>query len=152
MRKLAEKTMTATKEVGEAISQIQTGTRKNIANVEHAVKKIDCATELASQSGSSLGEIMNLVELTTDQVRPIAAASEQQSATSEEINRSVEEVAEISTQNAESMVQAANAISDLTKQIQVLQDLIMEMKCDSEISLECPPPGDFGQRMLEMAA
>ncbi len=85
VRKLAEKTMTATKEVGEAISGIQQGTRKNLENVERSARTVQQATELANKSGEALVEIVHMVETATDQVRSIATASEEQSATSEEI-------------------------------------------------------------------
>ena len=47
VRKLAEKTMTATQEVGKAITEIQNGTRKNIDNVEHVAASIENATMLS---------------------------------------------------------------------------------------------------------
>ena len=128
VRKLAEKTMTATKEVGDAIRGIQEGARKNIANVENAVSKIDAATGLAGKSGESLIEIVSLVEMTTDQVRSIATASEQQSAASEEINRSIEDVNRISSETSDAMRQSAQAVSELAHQAQVLKSLIDQMK------------------------
>ncbi|KAF0234435.1 MAG: methyl-accepting chemotaxis [Desulfovibrionaceae bacterium] len=128
VRKLAEKTMTATKEVGDAIHGIQEGARKNISNVEHAVSKIDAATGLAGKSGESLNEIVSLVEMTTDQVRSIATASEQQSAASEEINRSIEDVNRISSETSDVMRQSAQAVSELAHQAQVLKSLIDQMK------------------------
>lgn len=128
VRKLAEKTMTATKQVGEAISGIQDGARKNVSNVEQAVAKIDHATGLANESGVALNEIVSLVDLTTDQVRSIATASEQQSATSEEINRSIEDVNRISSETSEGMKQSALAVGELAHQAQVLKNLIDEMK------------------------
>ena len=72
VRKLAEKTMAATKEVGDAIRGIQGGTQKNVVNVEASVAKIDAATGLANLSGQALEDIVRLVDLTTDQVRAIA--------------------------------------------------------------------------------
>ena len=128
VRKLAEKTMTATKEVGDAIHGIQAGTQKNIASVEHTVERIDNATALATQSGESLGEIVSLVEVTTDQVRSIATAAEQQSATSEEINRSVDDINRISTETSTAMRQSAQAVSELANQSHVLSGLIEEMQ------------------------
>jgi methyl-accepting chemotaxis protein len=128
VRKLAEKTMTATKQVGDAIRGIQEGARKNIDNVEHAVQKIDAATGLASKSGETLTEIVSLVDLTTDQVRSIATASEEQSATSDEINRSIEDVNRISSETSDGMRQSAQAVSELAHQAQVLKNLIDRMK------------------------
>jgi len=128
VRKLAEKTMTATKEVGDSIHGIQEGTRKNIANVEHAVQKIDEATELATKSGDSLGEIVTLVDLTTDQVRSISAASGQQSAASEEINCSLEDINRISGETTDAMHQSSQAVLELATQANALSKLIEDMQ------------------------
>ncbi|WP_161630032.1 methyl-accepting chemotaxis protein [Megalodesulfovibrio gigas] len=124
VRKLAEKTMTATKEVGAAIAGIQQGTRTNVENVEQAVQGIENATTLAGQSGQALETIVHLVDQTTDQVRSIATASEQQSATTEEINRSVMDISRISSETAEALRQSAEALAELTDQTRQLRRLI----------------------------
>ena len=128
VRKLAEKTMTATQEVGRAIKEIQAGTAKNIQNVEQSGVVIEAATKLSVQSGESLKNILEYVQLVNDQVQSIATASEQQSAASEEINRSVEQISSISAETAQAMEQASRAVVDLAQQSQALQKLIGEMK------------------------
>ena len=128
VRKLAEKTMVATKEVGDAIGGIQAGTRMNLEHVEESVVDIDVATQLANQSGTSLQEIVGMVETATDQVRAIATASEEQSAASEEINRSIEDINRISDETATAMAESSRAVSDLAEQIHSLQQLIERMK------------------------
>ena len=128
VRKLAEKTMTATQEVGKAITEIQNGTRKNIGNVEHVAASIENATILSVKSGESLTQILAFVDQVNDQVRSIATASEQQSAASDEINQSVEQVATISAETAQAMGHATHAVAELTQQAQVLKQLIQEMK------------------------
>ncbi|HWR03284.1 MAG TPA: methyl-accepting chemotaxis protein [Humidesulfovibrio sp.] len=128
VRKLAEKTMTATQEVGAAINGIQQGARKNLDNVDRAVNTVEQATLLANQSGEALREIVSLVEVATDQVRSIAAASEQQSAASEEINRSIEEINRISGETATAMGESAHAVGDLASQASSLRGLIETMK------------------------
>ena len=128
VRKLAEKTMTATKEVGEAIGGIQAGTRKNYDNVAQAVAAIEEAGGLATSAGGTLGEIVTLVDSAADQVRSIATASEQQSATSEEINRSIEDINRISADSAQAMDLAGRAVAELVEQAQELGALIAEMQ------------------------
>ena len=127
VRKLAEKTMAATKEVGDAIQGIQQGTRKNIDNVERAVHTIEEATTLATRSGQALGEIVHLVDLAADQVRSIATASEEQSAASEEINRSIDEVSAISSETSQAMREADDAVNDLASQARTLQTVLQEL-------------------------
>ncbi len=128
VRKLAEKTMTATKEVGQAIRGIQNGTRKNLENVEREVATVEQATVLANSSGQALNEIVELVDTATDQVRSIATASEEQSATSEEINQSIEDISRISSETASAMRQSAQAVGELASQAQSLRALIEKMK------------------------
>ena len=130
VRKLAEKTMAATSEVGEAIEGIQQGTRKNIGNVEQAVKHIHNATTLAGESGEALTAIVTLVDRTTDQVRSIATASEQQSSTTEEINRSIMDINRISTETAGALRQSAQVLNDLSEQSQELRSIIADMHND----------------------
>jgi methyl-accepting chemotaxis protein len=128
VRKLAEKTMDATKEVGDAIRAIQDGTRKNMDNVDRAVSAIEHSTKLASESGQALAEIVRLVDASSDQVHSIATASEEQSAASEEINHSIEEVSSISSETAQAMTQAAQAVAELATQSAELKALIIDMQ------------------------
>ena len=128
VRKLAEKTMASTNDVGNAIKAIQESTAKSMTGVDNAVERIGEATELASQSGAALQEIVATVEATADQVNAIATASEEQSAASEEINQSIVQVNDMSRQTAEAMAEAAKAVSDLAAQAQGLTSLIQELK------------------------
>ncbi len=128
VRKLAEKTMSATKQVHDAITAIQEGAHRNAEGVEQAVRAIGEVTVLARDSGKALSTIVSLVDAASDQVRSIAASSEEQSAASEQINRSVEEVNSISTENSQAMSQASLAVAELAEQTQVLHGLITEMR------------------------
>ncbi|WP_051676869.1 methyl-accepting chemotaxis protein [Maridesulfovibrio frigidus] len=128
VRKLAEKTMDATKEVGQAISNIQGGTTKNIESVESAVVAVNKATEFANASKTSLAEILTLVLSTSDQVRSIATASEEQSNTSEDINRAVDDIKIVSSETAEGMLQANQAIGELARLASDLKHLIETLR------------------------
>ena len=128
VRKLAEKTMASTNDVGNAIKAIQESTAKSMVGVDNAVERIGEATELAGRSGEALQEIVATVEITADQVNAIATASEEQSAASEEINQSIVQVNDMSRQTAEAMAEAAKAVSDLAAQAQGLTNLIQELK------------------------
>ena len=130
VRKLAEKTMTATSEVGDVVRAIQSGAKSSIDGVEGASRAVDQATELASLSGRVLEEIVAIVESSSDQVRSIATASEQQSAASEEINRAVDDINRISGDTAEAMAQASRAVEDLAAQAEALRNLVESFKAD----------------------
>ncbi len=124
VRKLAEKTMTATKEVGSAISGIQQGTRKSVDAVDQTASNLEKATELVNKSGSSLADIVNESNHTADQVRSIATAAEEQSAASEEIAHSLEGINAIAVSTANTMHQASSAVAELAGQAHELQTLV----------------------------
>ncbi len=128
VRKLAEKTMASTNDVGNAIKAIQESTAKSMEGVDQAVAQIAAATELANESGRALEEIVATADITADQVRAIATASEEQSAASEEINQSILQCNEMSSQIASAAAEAARAVADLAQEAQDLSQLIHEMR------------------------
>ncbi|WP_297892159.1 methyl-accepting chemotaxis protein [uncultured Desulfovibrio sp.] len=128
VRKLAEKTMSSTTDVGNAIAAIQQSAGQSIQQVEKAVGNISEATEYSNKSGEALKEIVGMVDQTADEVRAIAAASEQQSATSEEINRSVADVNHIAASTSQSMQVAMKELESLRALARSLMDLIEHMK------------------------
>ncbi len=130
VRKLAEKTMDATKQVGQSIADIQEGAKRNVEATEVARESVKTSTRLANQSGEAMEEIQGLVEQSADQVRNIATAAEQQSATSEEVNRATEEINVISSETATAMQESQRAIEDLSQLALQLKELIQHMQKD----------------------
>ena len=125
VRKLAEKTMSATSEVATAIENIQQSTQRNKENVDAAVSNIEEVTNLAHTSGEELKKIVDATVHSADMVRTIAAAAEEQSASSTEINQSVEAVEGIFQDLAGSITEAnaaAQRLNDQMGQIKVLMD------------------------------
>ncbi len=128
VRKLAEKTMDATKEVGDFISAIQSGTRENIDGMTKAAAEVSASTESANKAGDALMGIVEIVEETAGQVRSIATASEEQSAASEQINRGIEEVNLIANDNAQAMRESTTAVEELMRLGEELTALIEELR------------------------
>jgi methyl-accepting chemotaxis protein len=127
VRKLAEKTMAATREVEQAITGIQLGTKQHVMSVEAAATAIETATGLAERSGDALAGIVSLVGTSSDQVQSIAAAAEEQSAVTGEIRRIVESINTISQETTEAMDASDAAVSALAQEARNLQRLIDEI-------------------------
>ena len=128
VRKLAEKTMTATREVGEAIAGIQNAATANIGTTRKVLDDLSRAVDLSNHSGEALRAIVAGVQTSADQIRGIATAAEEQSAASEEINKSVEEINGITTSTARNVADSARAVEELDEQMARLRDLIRELK------------------------
>ncbi|WP_291447075.1 nitrate- and nitrite sensing domain-containing protein [Desulfovibrio sp.] len=128
VRKLAEKTMAATKEVAEVLSGIQRDAAHNIATVDQTVDGMSRTTDLTRQSDEVLREIVALSDKTSEQIRSIAAASEQQAAGSETISRSVEGVNRIAVENMAGMDHSAKAVRELLEQTRLLENLVRDLQ------------------------
>ena len=128
VRKLAEKTMSATTEVGSNINAIQESTLSNLQRVGEATQAVDKATELASFSGRALEEIQELVNLNSERITSIATAAEEQSATSEEINRAVYDINSIAEDAARGMQQSAEAVQGLAVMAQELRVMLDKLR------------------------
>ena len=124
VRKLAEKTMDATKEVGSAIANIQSVADLNIKATDHAVSKIAESTELAGKSGEVLHSIVEMMDNAASQVSGIATAAEEQSSTSEQINHSAEEVNQLTQEASEVMEQSASAVQEVARMAAQLTQVI----------------------------
>ncbi len=131
VRKLAEKTMSATVEVGNAIKSVQASVETNMNNVDISVKNIVEATDQAQQAGISLKEILSLVDSSADQIRSIATAAEEQSSTSEEISNNLITVTTNADTMSHNMSEATVAVNDLAEQASRLNQLILQFQSNS---------------------
>lgn len=128
VRKLAEKTMSATSEVVEVIQNIQKGARANAQSVVDVVKGIDGTVVLTGASGEALTQIVTLVDSVALDIHGIVAASNQQAASCEEITSAMQSVANVADESSCAAVQAAESTSSLAEQAGKLQELINSLK------------------------
>ena len=130
VRKLAEKTMIATKEVSGAVQEIQTSTQDSLKSMTEATQSVSETTTLVSQAGKALEAIVGIVDNTADQVRAIATASEEQSVASEEISRSADVVNKIANHTASMMDESIDALHEAHKATEALFHIIGELQAE----------------------
>ncbi|QAR34427.1 methyl-accepting chemotaxis protein [Geovibrio thiophilus] len=83
VRKLAERTQTATKEISEMIISLQKESQKAASNIGNSVTKVEQGSKVASIAGEALKEIISDSRESTEMVRQIqSSTSEQTSAIS----------------------------------------------------------------------
>jgi methyl-accepting chemotaxis protein len=128
VRKLAEKSVSATMEVEKTVHLIEGGTAKSMSTTEFAAVSVAKSTELAGESGKTVSGIVAMAGDTADQVRAIATAVEQQSATSEEINRATKKISDIADATFASMGVCGTTILDLRRLAAELHDMIAAMR------------------------
>ncbi|WP_419779375.1 methyl-accepting chemotaxis protein [Maridesulfovibrio sp.] len=128
IRKLAENTMQATKEVGNSIQAIQNSSRKSTTATEDTLISIQQATELCSEAEEALKHILKMSKETAGQVEGIATAAEQQSAASEEVTKAIDAVNNIAAQTSDSMSMVAGSVAELASLATNLDDFMNKMR------------------------
>lgn len=96
VRKLAERTIKATKEVSEKVEAIRSESVQTTMSMEAATGGVTETTGFMRQVGESLNNIVDAVLKANEQTAHIAAAVEEQSAASAEVASSIEMSSEIS--------------------------------------------------------
>ncbi|HTY38684.1 MAG TPA: methyl-accepting chemotaxis protein, partial [Bacteroidota bacterium] len=128
VRKLAERTTKATKEIAGMIKQIQGDTAGAVSSMDEGTLEVDKGIKLADKAGASLKEIVGISQTVTEMITQIAAASEQQSSTSEQISKNVEAISSVTGQTASGTQQVARAAEDLNRLTDNLQKLISNFR------------------------
>jgi methyl-accepting chemotaxis protein len=128
VRKLAEKTTKATKEIADMIKTIQNDTKGAMTSMHEGTKQVEEGVQLASEAGESLQQIVSSVDRVTDMVRQIATAAEEQSATTEEISTNITSIATVTQENTDGVKQVSAASDDLAKIADELKDIVSRFK------------------------
>ncbi len=132
VRKLAEKTMVATKEVEARIRAIQEAAGGNIKNMDQAVSAVVDANTLAEDSGRSIEGILGHADATSAQVHSIATAAEEQSAASEQISRAIAEINQVAQDNVAGVEASSQAAHSLAAMADELRTLIGRLRGDRQ--------------------
>ncbi len=91
VRKLAEQSARAAKEIGELITATQAESRKALESMTLGVKDVEMGAEVVSRTGITFAEILDDVKGISKQVEETASAAQELSAGSEEMAASIEE-------------------------------------------------------------
>lgn len=130
VRKLAERTTKATKEIAAMIKQIQKDTKWAVEAMNEGKTEVEKGKEKAEQAGRSLEKIIVESERVVDIISQVAAASEQQSSASEQISKSLESISNVTHQSAAGIQQIARAAEELNNLTLNLQNLVSAFKIE----------------------
>ena len=119
VRKLAEQSAGAAKEIGEMILATQEESKKALESMTLGVQDVEAGTEVVSRTGITFGEILNDVKGTGKQVEETASSAQELSAGSEEMAASIEEqtstMEELAATAEELRASAENLFQELQK-------------------------------------
>ena len=128
VRSLAQKTQKSATEIEAMISQLQTGSRLAVNMMESSSHRTTETIEMANRAGLAITSISSAVDAINDMNAQIACAAEEQSAVSEEINKSITNISDLSQQTAGGAQQTAEATLQLAQLAEQLNGLVEQFK------------------------
>lgn len=125
VRRLAERTVEATRQIKGLIEEIQKATNSTIMVTEEGTKAVDSASHLVDKVQLSFDSIIGLVEETARSAKEITLSTQQQTSACEQMAETMTEVRDVAQQVAGSARETERAISEiiaLTEKLQALSE------------------------------
>ena len=128
VRKLAERTTQATKQIAEMITAIQHETAGAVKVMRQGRQEVAEGIAFADQAGAALERVVEETTTVVDMINQIAAASEEQSTTSEQISRNVEAISTVSDESARGLSEIAHSVDRLDEMTGTLRAVMAQFK------------------------
>jgi methyl-accepting chemotaxis protein len=128
VRRLAERTSEATKEIDQTVRAIQQGTGEAVEAMRLSMSHVQSGVDSARSAGDALASIIHGSESVQKMVTQIAAAATEQSYSTQSVSASVSEIASIVQQTAASSQQSVEACQQLASLAGELTGLVGAFK------------------------
>ena len=124
VRKLAEHTTSATKQIRQVIDTIKTDTAIAVSSMESGTKEVAQWAQLTHSAGKALDDIVDMVRQVGQKINEIAIAAAEQSATTDEIARNTDSVSRLTTELAAASEQSAASANELSRLAEELKSTV----------------------------
>lgn len=115
VRRLAEKSGQATKEIALLVQNMQSGTQKSIVAMDLGTSEVENGVTLATQAGTALGSIIGNINRATDVMQEIAKATARLADQSNKVQQAVDNVAAITEENSAATEEMAAGSTQVTR-------------------------------------
>lgn len=117
VRKLAERTQKATKEIGKTIRQIQQDTETAVEAAQSGSDQVRSGIQLAEDAGKALETIVSSIRNVGDMIYQVAAAAEEQSVTAEHISKNIDSISDVTNSNLHIVQNVAKDTEELNHEV-----------------------------------
>ena len=148
VRKLAEHSRTATKDIAALIKAIQAETNEAVVVMEEGTKEVEVGARLADQAGKALEAISSVVRQSAELVQEISLASKQQVRGTEGVANAMQIISSITRQTSQGTRQTARTVEQMVKLSEQLNEALSQFK----ISTAPPTPALPGNGRPELVA
>jgi twitching motility protein PilJ len=131
VRKLAEHSRTATKDIAALIKAIQAETNEAVVVMEEGTKEVEIGARLADQAGKALEAISTVVRQSAELVQEISLASKQQVRGTEGVANAMQIISNITRQTSQGARQTARTVEQMVKLSEQLIEALSQFRISS---------------------
>jgi methyl-accepting chemotaxis protein len=128
VRKLAERTTSATSEISTMIGGIQSETTRAVAAMQKGSNQVAEGVTYANQAGDALKDINRSVAEAVDRIHEIASATRNHAAHSEQITAQVERIAALAESNSSSLQDTRESVHAMLEQSCNLEQVVQRFR------------------------
>jgi methyl-accepting chemotaxis protein len=132
VRKLAEKSATATKEIGAIITNIQVSAQRAAEAMDVAIQKVHDGSSLAQHSGEALDQLLESAKETRRQTGEMAAATQTVTDVMGDLTSAIGSVSGVATANLERSESAAASIRETLEIVESVAAISEENAASAE--------------------
>jgi len=134
VRRLAERTTAATREIGQMIEQVQTATSQAVRQMNSGTVQVESGVETTAKAGESLERIIAAAQDVGGMIARISEASSQQGGAAREINANVDQIAKLTAESVEDVQQSTASCQNLSELTLSLKNIIGQFQFRQIIS------------------
>ncbi|HEY8207214.1 MAG TPA: methyl-accepting chemotaxis protein [Myxococcaceae bacterium] len=140
MRRLSENVMRSTQEIERLIQEIRDATNAAVMATEAGLKATDAGAQSADRVLESLRQILGLATSTSEAVRSISLATQQQQSGTSQLADAMADILRVTEQSADATRQMNSATTDLSSLARELAVVAETLKPREPPPLTAPPP------------
>jgi methyl-accepting chemotaxis protein len=132
VRRLAERTKSATEEIAGTIRSIQEETRETLQVMQESRTAVETGLQETARARKSLEAIIESSRQVEHQIHMIATAATEQTSASGEISESASQISQLSVENAQGAEEAVEALKNLASLACELDGMIRQFRLDPD--------------------
>ncbi len=128
VRKLAESSTGATREIADLVKVIQTETQEAVVAMEHETQAVEAGSASALRTGEVFKEISGIAQRSSELAQTIASAAVSQTASTDQVGRSIKEFAGGTLETQKATDSARVTVEDMAKLAEGLTSSVAQFK------------------------
>jgi methyl-accepting chemotaxis protein len=132
VRKLAERTATATKEIADLIGSVQKGVNETIKLTAGSTEAVSEGYDMAVQAGQSLEQVLKAANTVNSRIEEIHIQTQQVNTAANNLVKVIDNVGGITEQNASATQEMASSASEVSKSVETVAGIAEENSAATE--------------------